>query len=146
VLDSTPGPSFVFGTHSGSGTVEPLLSVDAAGNLTVEGAVKAKGTAGKVQAIGGTASDGTVLPLPNDVDQAAVDSGGIELFTALSPHLPQPGSGPAAGSLFVPAECRIDNDRRVHSWGYWFSPGSAGTTVATISADFLVVAAVSGGP
>lgn len=145
LLDSAPGPSFVFGTHSGSGSVEPLLSVDAAGNLTVEGAVKAKGAAGKVQAIGGTASDGTVLPLPDDVDQAAVDSGGIELFTTLSPHLPQPGSGPS-NALFLPTECRIDNNRRVHCWGYWIRPGSASTSVATISADFLVVAAVSGGP
>lgn len=144
VLDSQPAPSLVFGTHTGSGTISPLIAVDASGNLEIQGAVKAKGTAGSVRLVGGAAYDGTVLPLPAGVDQATVDSGGIELFISVSPRLPAPGSGPST-SFFVPAECRADAQRRVACWGYWFDPGPGTKAAAAISCDFLVLAAVPGG-
>lgn len=144
VLDSENGPALVFGTHTGSGTLAPLMSVDAAGNLELQGAVKAKGTAGKVWVIGGVASDGTVLPLPGGVDQATVDSGGVELSVLVTPRLPDPATGPGGGALFLPGECRVDATRRVVCWGTWFTPPS--TVVSTpASCDYLIVAAVAGG-
>jgi hypothetical protein len=144
LLDATPGPSLVFGTHTGGGTVAPLLTVDASGNLEVQGAVKAKGTAGSVQVVGGAASDGTVLPLPAGVDQATVDSGGIELVIHVTPRLPDPVTAPSGASFFVPAECRVDADRRVSCWGNWVDAGVL--TPAAISCDYVVLAAVPGGP
>jgi len=146
VLGSEPAPGLVFGTHSGSGAVSPLMSVDASGNLEIQGALKAKGTAGSVRVVGGTAYDGTVLPLPAEVDQATVDSGGIELVTSISPRLPPPGSSPSGtGELFLPAECRIDSARRVHCWGHWLDPTTGNTTMTAISCDYVVLAAVPGG-
>jgi hypothetical protein len=145
VLDATNGPSLVFGTHTGTGTVAPLLTIDSAGNLEVEGAVKAKGTAGTVRVVGGVAFDGTVLPLPAGVDQATVDSGGLELVVHVSPRLPDPGSAPTGMVLFVPVECRVDADRRVTCRGLWVDM-IGGLSAAAISCDFVVIAAVPGGP
>jgi hypothetical protein len=145
VLGTEPVPSLVFGTHTGSGTVSPLLTVDASGNLELQGAVKAKGTAGSVRVVSGAAYDGTVLPLPAGVDQATVDSGGIELSISVTPHLPAPGSGPSTAVLFAPAECRVDADRRVVCWGTWIGPTLANQTTTAISCDYLVIAAVPGG-
>jgi hypothetical protein len=144
VLDSTPGPSLVFGTHTGSGSLSPLLKIDASGNLELQGAVKAKGTAGKVEVVGGAAFDGTVLPLPAGVDQATVDSSGIELFISVSPRLPAPGSGPTNTVFFAPAECRVDAERRVVCWGNWIGPALGDLTVTPISCDYLVLATVPG--
>jgi hypothetical protein len=144
VLDSENGPALVFGTHTGTGTLAPLLSVDSTGNLEVQGAVKSKGTAGKVSVVGGVAYDGTVLPLPAGVEQATVDSGGIELVIHVTPRLPDPASGPVGAAAFLPAECRVDASRRVVCWGKWFSPPSTLVSAAA-SCDFVVVAAVPGG-
>lgn len=144
VLDATPGPSLMFGIHTGTGSVSPLLTVDASGNLEVQGAVKAKGAAGKIQVVGGTASDGTVLPLPAGVDQATVDSGGIELFIMASPRVST--SGPPGAIFFSPVECRVDADRRVSCWGIWIGPTFADRAVRANSCDYLVLAAVPGGP
>jgi len=144
VLDTEPGPSLVFGTHTGTGTVAPLFSVDASGNLEVQGAVKAKGTAGSVQIAGGIASDGTVLPLPTGVDQATVDSGGVELFISVTPRTPL--TGPANTVFFTPVECRVDADRRVVCWGIWIGPTLSTRVATAISCDYLILAAVPGGP
>jgi hypothetical protein len=145
VLDSAGGPSLVFGTHTGTGTVAPLLKVDSAGNLELQGAVKAKGSSDTVRAVAGTAYDGTVLPLPAGVDQGTVDSGGLELLIHITPHLPQAGSGPA-NTIFIPAECVVDTDRRVSCWGNWLPTAGGTPTAASISCDYLVLAAVPGGP
>jgi len=134
----------VFGTHTGTGTVAPLFSVDASGNLEVQGAVKAKGTAGSVQIAGGIASDGTVLPLPTGVDQATVDSGGVELFISVTPRTPL--TGPANTVFFTPVECRVDADRRVVCWGIWIGPTLSTRVATAISCDYLILAAVPGGP
>ena len=94
--------------------------------------------------VGGVAFDGTVLPLPAGVDQTTVDSGGLELVVHVSPRLPDLTSGPTGAVLFVPAECRVDADRRVTCWGQWIT--ISGLESAAASCDFLVIAAVPGGP
>jgi hypothetical protein len=141
VMDSAPGPSLVFGTHTGSGTVKPLMAVDAAGNMEIQGALKAAGTAGSVRVLGGTAYDGTVLPLPAGVEQAKVDSGGIELVIHVTPRLPTQGPPPL--TLALPVECRVDADRRVHCFGLLIGGGGIG--LAGMSCDYVVLAAVPGG-
>jgi hypothetical protein len=144
VVGDEPAPSLVFGTHTGSGTLAPLFSVDASGNLEIQGAVKSKGTAGSVRVVGGVAYDGTVLPLPEGVEQATVDAGGIELITTVTPRL-DPGSAPTNFDVFVPAECRVDSQRRVHCWGNWLDLSGVTAQVAAISCDYLVLAVVPGG-
>jgi hypothetical protein len=145
VIDAGSG-GLSFGTHDGSGAVSPLLEVDSAGNLTAKGALKGVQTAGAVRVSAGTASDGTVLPLPAGVDQATVDSGGLEVSVLLTPQLP-PLSGAPANSVFVPTVCAVDTDRRVSCRGRWVNPASATLgTEQTISCDFLVLVSVPEGP
>ena len=143
VVDSGEGGSFTFGLHSGTGGLKPLLSVDSSGNVVAQGTLKGVQTAGSVQVIAGTAFDGTVLPLPPGVDQAAVDSGGLEVSVLVTPRLPDPGS---VAQRFIPAVCRVDGDRRVHCWGTRFTPGgtAAGTDLPA-SCDYVVLVSVAEG-
>ena len=93
----------------------------------------------------GTAFDGTVLPLPAGVDQATVDSGGLEVSILVTPRLPDPAAAPNAGQLFLPVRCEVDADRRVSCVGTWFQPGIAGGNDEAAACDFLVLVSVPGG-
>jgi hypothetical protein len=142
VVDAASGGSLVYGRHDGTGGFAPLLSVDAAGNLTVPGTLSGKLAAGAVQLAGGVAYDGTVLPLPAGVDAATVDSGGVEVLVHVTPRLPDPVTSP--GAVFLPIECRVDADRRVHCAGSWFHAGTVDPPVAA-ACDYLVLVTVPGG-
>jgi hypothetical protein len=141
LLDSAPAASLTFGTHDGSGGVAPLMTVDSSGNLTVTGALAGVQTAGSVRVVSGTASDGTVLPLPDGVDQAAVDSGGLQVSVLVSPHLPTP----RAGLVFVPSVCEVDADRRVSATGDWVDVVNSTVANESSSCDFLVLVSVPEG-
>lgn len=144
VLDDDDGGSLVFGLHTGSGAVTPLMTVDASGNLTVTGTLKGVQTAGTVLVTSGTAFDGTVLPLPAGADAQAIASGALSLSVLLTPRAPEVDSAPTAGQRFVPAECRIDDDRRVHCWGTWFTPGSGTVVNVSGACDYLMLVSVGG--
>jgi hypothetical protein len=116
------------------------MTVDASGNLTVPGAVKSVQQAGTLRVISGTAFDGTVLPLPAGVEQAAVDSGALQASVIVSPRLPDIGA-----KRFIPAECRVDSDRRVHCWGTVVDFGSTSHPDVPASCDFLVLVSVPEG-
>ena len=145
VVGSEPDASLTFGTHNGSGTIAPLLSVDSSGNVTAKGTLSGVQTAGSVRLVAGTAFDGTVLPLPAGVDQATIDSGGLELSILVTPHLPDLASAPNAGQMFLPTRCEVDADRRVACEGTWFTPGSAAADDEAAACDFLVLVSVPGG-
>ncbi len=145
VVGSKPDASLTFGTHDGSGTLAALLSVDSSGNVTAKGTLSGVQTAGSVRLVAGTAFDGTVLPLPAGVDQATIDSGGLEVSILVTPHLPDPTAAPTAGQLFLPVRCEVDADRRVSCQGTWFRPGVAGGNDEAAACDFLVVVSVPGG-
>jgi hypothetical protein len=142
VVDAASGGSLVYGRHDGTGGFAPLLSVDAAGNLTVPGTLSGKLAAGAVQLAGGVAYDGTVLPLPAGVDAATVDSGGVEVLVHVTPRLPDPVTNP--GAVFLPIECRVDAGRRVHCAGSWFHAGTVDPPAAA-ACDYLVLVTVPGG-
>ncbi len=144
VVDTTDGGRFAFGLHTGAGTVDPLFTVDASGNLWVKGTLSGRQQAGSVRVASGVASDGVVLPLPAGVDQQSVDDGATVLSIVVSPRAPDPGSAPNAGDRFVSAVCRVDADRRVECWGSWFSPSGAFTD-ASSACDYLVLATVPEG-
>jgi len=142
-LDDGDGGSLVFGLHNGTGSIAPLMTVDASGNLEVTGTIKGVQTAGTVLVASGTAFDGVVLPLPAGADAAAIASGALTLSVLLTPRHPAPDSRPTTGQRFIPAECRVDDERRVHCWGTWFTPGGTSTPEDASSAcDYLVLVSV----
>ncbi len=145
VLTAEPEPSLTFGKHDGTGGVAALLTVDSAGNVTAKGTLSGVQTAGSVRLVAGTAYDGTVLPLPAGVDQATVDSGGLEVALLLTPRLPDPAAAPTNTSLFIPAVCEADADRRVTCWGHWLGPTTGTTVVESGACDFLLVVTVPEG-
>jgi len=142
VVDAAQGGTLVFGLHNGTGAVAPLMSVDASGNLTVTGTLSGAQTAGQVLVASGSASDGAVLPLPAGVDPAAIASEAVEVAVLLTPRHP----APTGAERFIPAECRVDEDRRLHCWGTRFTPGGVAAGVDVASAcDYLVVVSVARG-
>jgi hypothetical protein len=145
VVGSEPEASLTFGTHNGSGALAALLTVDSAGNVTAKGTLSGVQTAGSVRLVAGTAFDGTVLPLPAGVDQATIDSGGLELSILVTPRLPDPAAAPTAGQMFLPTRCEVDADRRVSCEGTWFVPGTVGGDDEAAACDFLVLVSVPGG-
>jgi hypothetical protein len=149
VLDDQDGGSLVFGLHTGTGTIAPLMSVDTAGNLVVTGTVGGAQTSDSVLVSSGTAFDGTVLPLPAGADPAAIEAGAVQLSVLVSPRHPDIGSAPhPPRDRFVVAECRVDEERRVHCWGTWFPPGGGGdgvTTDVSSACDYLVLVSVPRG-
>ena len=147
-LDDQDGGSLVFGLHTGAGPVAPLMTVDASGNLTVTGTLAGAQTSGTVLVASGVAFDGTVLPLPAGADPAAVASGALQVSVMLKPRAPDFDSAPIPNQRFISAECRVDDDRRVHCWGTWFHPNPNGTDAPTDTAsacDYLVLVSVPKG-
>jgi len=140
VVDADKGGSLTFGLHSGTGTLSPLMTVDSSGNLTVPGAVKSVQQAGTVRVISGTAFDGTVLPLPEGVEQTAVDSGAVQVSVFVTPRVPDVGA-----KRFMAAECRVDSDRRVQCWGTIVDFGGTPPSDVPASCDFLVLVSVPEG-
>jgi hypothetical protein len=137
------GGSLVFGLHDGSGAVSTLMKVDASGNLEVSGTLKGVQTSGSVLLSSGTAFDGTILPLPAGADPDAIEAGDVELSVLLTPRHPQVDTAPVGTTRFLSAECRVDDERRVHCWGSWFDPGGAAALVDRSSAcDYVMLVTV----
>ncbi len=139
-VDAAAG--LVFGTHDGTGAITPLLSVDGSGNLTVSGTLSGVLSAGTVQLVAGTACDGLVLPRPPGIDQDAVDSGAVVLSIHLTARPPDPIDAPGSADFFVPAQCRIDADRRLSCWGHWVNLTANTITASPASCDYLILATV----
>jgi hypothetical protein len=85
-IDGTEEGEFRFGLQNDRGVLQkpPLLSVDAQGNLTVQGALKGEVTAGNVFVQSGIATDGLVIPLPFGITQKQVDDGQIDIHIHIS--------------------------------------------------------------
>ena len=115
------------------------LTVDSSGNLTVPGTLHGVQSAGSVQVIAGTAFDGTVLPLPPGVSQEKVDSGALAVSIVVTPRLPVV----TGAERFIPAQCRVDGDRRLQCWGTLIAlPGGTPKDVPG-SAEYLVLVSVA---
>jgi hypothetical protein len=142
VLSGEDPPSLVFGLYQGSGTVSPLMTVAANGNLTVAGSFSGRISAGSVLATSGTATDGMLLPLPAGVSAEEVADGRIVLHVYVTPKPPPPPTGTA---LQVPAEATVDAGRRVRCRLRVFDPAVSQTEVTDLpgTVDFLVLATVA---
>ncbi|MEA2371772.1 MAG: hypothetical protein QOH12_2166 [Solirubrobacteraceae bacterium] len=146
VVDDTGGGSLVFGLRNASGAVDKLMSVDSSGNLAVAGRLLGTQTSGKVLVTSGTAFDGTILPLPAGADAKGIASGALAVSVLVSPRRPQnPQLAPS--QRFVSAECRVDEDRRVHCWGTWWDWTDPGFKPIDASAacDYLLLVSVGAG-
>ena len=142
VLSGEDPPSLVFGLYQGTGSVSPLMTVAANGNLTVAGSFSGRISAGSVLATSGTATDGMLLPLPSGVSAEEVADGRIVLHVYVTPKLPPP---PTATALQIPAEATVDPDRRVRCRLRVFDPAASQTEVTDRpgAVDFLVLATVA---
>lgn len=142
VLSSEDPPSLVFGLYQGSGSVSPLMTVAANGNLTVAGSFSGRISAGSVLATSGTATDGMLVPLPSGVTAEEVADGRIVLHVYVTPKPPPPRTGT---TVQVPAEATVDVDRRVRCRMRAFDPAVTPAEVTDVPGmvDFLVLATVA---
>jgi hypothetical protein len=143
VLSGDDPPSMVFGLYQGSGTVAPLMTVAANGNLSIEGSFSGKLATGSVLATSGTATDGMLLPLPAGVKPDEVADGRVVLHVQVTPRVP---AMPDA-AVYCPTEATVDGDRRVRCRLRFFHPDASGTdprfTDRPGAVDFLVLATVA---
>lgn len=139
VLSGSDAPTLVYGLYRGTGAVDPLMTVESNGNLTIAGSFSGQISAGSVLATSGSATDGMVLPLPSGVTPEEVADGRIDLHVYVTPRIP-----PSA-KLTVPAEAAVDGDRRVRCRLRSFDPAvsPAVVTETSGSVDFLVLATVA---
>ncbi|HWO63700.1 MAG TPA: hypothetical protein VNO31_27070 [Umezawaea sp.] len=147
VLSGEDPPSLVFGLYRGTGSVSPLMTVAANGNLTVAGSFSGRISAGSVLATSGTASDGMLLPLPTGVSPEEVADGRVVVHVYVTPRVPPPATDSA---LQIPVEAVVDTDRRVRCRLRLYDPTASPPQVFERpgAVDYLVlvtVAATNGG-
>ncbi|MEU3449856.1 hypothetical protein AB0H29_21940 [Streptomyces thermolilacinus] len=142
VLSGGDQPSLVFGLYQGSGTVAPLMTVAANGNLTVEGGVSGRVPAGSTLVASGTATDGMLLPLPPGVAPEQVADGRVVVHVRLTPRTPPP---PTDSTLVSTVEATVDAERRVRCRTRLYDPLAAPAEVVERpgAVDFLVLATVA---
>ncbi|XVU28352.1 hypothetical protein ACQPZJ_15300 [Actinoplanes sp. CA-054009] len=143
VLSGEDPPSLVFGLYQGSGTVSPLMTVAANGNLTVAGSLSGRISAGSVLVASGTATDGMLLPLPSGVSPEEVADGRVSLHVHVTPRTPPTAS---ATMLAVTTEATVDGERRVRCRIRRYDPieSPAEVTEHPGAVDFLVLATIGG--
>jgi hypothetical protein len=137
-LGGTP-PVLKFGVYKTDGTIDPQVTIDAAGNVKAEGTVSGKLTTGQPVVQSGIATDGMILQLPAGITQAEIDNGQAVLHIHVTPH--DPGPPAPASNLIGPvvAECYVDSNRRVHSLLSWFDTTAHEHSVPA-PVDYLLIA------
>ncbi|GII84250.1 hypothetical protein Ssi03_22400 [Sphaerisporangium siamense] len=142
VLSGGDPPSLVFGLYQGNGTVDPLMTVAANGNLSIQGSFSGGISVGSVLVQSGTATDGTLLPLPAGVTPEQVTDGRVVLHVHLTPRAPATRSDSALHST---VEATVDADRRVRCRIRVFDPLASPVEVQDRpgAVDFLLLAAVT---
>ncbi|MEO3974837.1 hypothetical protein [Streptomyces sp. CAU 1734] len=145
VLSGGDPPGLVFGLYRPGGTVAPLMTVAANGNLTIEGSFTGRMPAGSTQVISGTATDGMLLPLPPGITPEQVADGRVVLHILVTPRIPPAAT---ATTLVSPVESGVDDARRVRCRVRLFDPAVPGGTVTEQpgAVDFCVLATASAGP
>jgi hypothetical protein len=141
VLSGEDPPSLVYGLYQGSGSVSPLMTVAANGNLTIAGSFSGQISAGSVLATSGTATDGVLLPLPSGVSPEEVADGRVALHVYVTPRVP-----PTTDSVLqIPVEATVDSERRVRCRTRFYDPITAPEVVVDRPGvvDFLVLATVA---
>lgn len=146
IHESSKG-ELIFGKQHNDGSLTPVLTVSASGDLTVTGKVTGAVTPGSMQVQSGIAFDGVVLPLPVGIDPSAVSAGKVTLFTHVSFRYErlQPPSGPGPW-MPIPLECSVDSvTRQIHCRVQWleFSANLVVGPILPCFCDYTVIAAVA---
>jgi hypothetical protein len=144
VLSGDDPPSLIFGLYQGSGTVAPLMTVAANGNLTIAGSFTGRMSVGSVLVTSGIATDGMLLPLPGGVTSEQVADGRVVLHVHLTPRVVPTATSFALQS---PAEVGVDSSLRVRCRVRVYDPTAAPAQVFEQpgAVDFLVLASVASG-
>ncbi len=132
------GPALVFGSYqSALAPIDPLVSINAKGDMTVKGTIVGKTTGTTVLMQSGIASDGMILPLPDGVTVGQVADGSARVHVQVSAHVDPAGSpNPTIDFAALVQECRVDVERRVHCRICWVSLPTT-TGVATVGATAI---------
>lgn len=132
-----------WGPLKADGGVEPVLSVNAKGDLTIKGKFTGAVTPGTVQVQSGTFTDGMLLPLPPGITPEILDEGKAIAHVHLTMRAPP--SGPPTTDpdwIAVPIECFLDADRRLRCTARWMR-----ATVPPVDlpaqCDYMVLVSVS---
>ena len=122
VRQDDDGPTLIFGTYKSATEIEPLLEVNAKGDVVAKGSLTGKRTGNSVQVQSGLASDGMILPLPPGVteEQVAAEDGPA-VHIQVTPEI-DPAGSPDPTRVFGTqvVECRVDEERRLHCRILWF--------------------------
>jgi hypothetical protein len=135
VIDNTNDGEMRFGLQDDNGTIVPVFTVNAKGDVTAEGKIMGA-IAGGVQIESGVISDGLLVPLPAGITQDLIDSGQASIHVQLTPRVEIPTFlPPAGGNIWVmhPLECFAD-DRQVNCKVLWqeIIPGTNGVPLGSL--------------
>jgi hypothetical protein len=108
-LETGDGGRLRFGKTNATGGVNEVFAVSADGNVTIAGRFDPGLVVGAVRMYSAQATDGMVLPLPPDVDPAAVAAGKVAVHTTVTPNLTD-----VPGTVFLVERCDVTPDRRAH--------------------------------
>ncbi|MFE7132055.1 hypothetical protein ACFVIM_14440 [Streptomyces sp. NPDC057638] len=140
VLTGGDPPGLVFGLYQGGGTVAPLMTVAANGNLSIAGSFSGRMSVGSTLVVSGSATDGMLLPLPSGVTREQIADGRVVLHTHLTPRVPPL---PNRTTLASPVEATVDADRRVRCRIRLHDTKANTVVERTGAVDFLVLATVA---
>ena len=88
-LSETDNGLLAYGPLSDAGTIEPVFSVNAKGDLTIAGKFTSAVTPGSLQVQSGVAMDGVILPLPPGITQEMIDKGKVTAHVHVTPRVPR---------------------------------------------------------
>jgi hypothetical protein len=140
ILDETGDGLLRFGALNAEGKLNTVFSVNAKGDLRVEGKISSPIAPGSVQVQSGIVMDGLLLPLPPDIDPADIDSGKLMLHVHLTPLMTQDFAPGPPEQAVAPIECFVDSDRRVHCRLLWMPSSGAWSPLAAAGfCNYLVM-------
>lgn len=138
---------FQVGKLKPNGKIEPLLTLNDSGDLTVTGKLKGTLAGGSVVAESGLVSDGVTIPLPAGVTQQMVVSGAAQICVLISPRIDlrdAPTTTDLWGAFVL--ESRVDENRQAHCRVRWYrlsnpvAPGAVEDRSASFA--YLITASV----
>jgi len=148
-LNETGGGMVQFGLLKADGSLNPLMWVNASGDLEVVGKIKGTLAAGAVVAESGFASDGMTIALPAGVNDQQVTSQEAQVHVIVA-QVVDSSAAPDTLHRWISSslECYVDDKRQVHCRTRWlqldFSAAPPAPRVVDVAAtcSYLIVASI----
>jgi hypothetical protein len=148
-LNESGGGTVQFGLLKADGSLNPLMWVNASGDLQVVGKIKGALAAGAVVAESGFASDGVTIALPAGVTDQQVLNQEAQVHVIVSP-LVDPSAAPDTNSRWIASslECYVDDTRQVHCRTRWLqldfgnAPPTPRIEDVAATCSYLIVASI----